>query len=93
METDTSQYPAGMLDYFKQAFPDGMSLKRTFTFEDVGVATASGHSRYRITPMHLLQIYCFKIFILIFYFYYTFKDVLRAAGGLFKFVFLVVYVR
>nr|ABB17963.1 green fluorescent GFP-like protein [Stylocoeniella sp. NOA-2005] len=35
-------YPAGMHDYFKQAFPEGMSYERTFTFEDGGVATASG---------------------------------------------------
>ena len=35
-----------MPDYFKQAFPAGMSYERTFTFEDGGVATASGHIRY-----------------------------------------------
>ena len=39
-------YPSGMPDYFKQAFPGGMSYERTFTFEDGGVATASGHIRY-----------------------------------------------
>ncbi|XP_027044177.1 GFP-like fluorescent chromoprotein amFP486 isoform X2 [Pocillopora damicornis] len=36
-------YPEGMHDYFKQAFPAGMSYERSFTFEDGGVATASGH--------------------------------------------------
>ncbi|XP_058953550.1 GFP-like fluorescent chromoprotein amFP486 [Pocillopora verrucosa] len=38
-----TKYPEGMPDYFKQAFPAGMSYERTFTFEDGGVATASGH--------------------------------------------------
>ncbi|XP_027044184.1 GFP-like fluorescent chromoprotein amFP486 [Pocillopora damicornis] len=38
-----TKYPADMPDYFKQAFPAGMSFERTFTFEDGGVATASGH--------------------------------------------------
>ena len=41
-----TKYPEGMPDYFKQAFPAGMSYERTFTFEDGGVATASGHIRY-----------------------------------------------
>ena len=36
-----------MLDYFKQAFPAGMSYERAFTFEDGGVAAASGHIRYK----------------------------------------------
>ena len=39
-------YPEGMPDYFKQAFPAGMSYERSFTFEDGGVATASGHIGY-----------------------------------------------
>nr|BBV24622.1 green fluorescent protein [Acropora tenuis] len=30
-----------MTDYFKQAFPDGMSYERSFLFEDGGVATAT----------------------------------------------------
>ena len=34
-----------MPDYFKQAFPAGMSYERKFTLEDGGVATASGHIR------------------------------------------------
>ena len=33
--------------YLTQAFPAGMSFERTFTFEDGGVATASGHVRYK----------------------------------------------
>ena len=37
-----------MPDYFKQAFPAGMSYERTFTLEDGGVATASGRTRYKI---------------------------------------------
>lgn len=41
-----TKYPEGMPDYFKQAFPAGMSYERTFTFEDGRVATASGHIRY-----------------------------------------------
>ena len=41
-----TKYPEGMPDYFKQAFPAGMSYERTFTFEDGGVATASGHIRW-----------------------------------------------
>uniref|UniRef100_Q6I7B1 Fluorescent protein n=1 Tax=Acropora sp. \ len=36
-----TKYPADMPDYFKQAFPDGMSYERSFLFEDGGVATAS----------------------------------------------------
>ena len=32
-----TKYPAGMPDYFKEAFPAGMSFERTFTFEDGGV--------------------------------------------------------
>ncbi|RMX40190.1 hypothetical protein pdam_00016648 [Pocillopora damicornis] len=40
-----TKYPEGMPDYFKQAFPAGMSYERTFTFEDGRVATASGHIR------------------------------------------------
>ena len=36
-----------MPDYFKEAFPAGMSYERTFTLEDGGVATASGHTRYK----------------------------------------------
>ena len=36
-----------MPDYFKQAFPAGMSYERTFTFEDGGVATASVQPFYR----------------------------------------------
>ena len=35
-----------MTDYFKQAFPDGMSYERSFLFEDGGVATASWNIRY-----------------------------------------------
>ena len=42
-----TKYPEGMPDYFKQAFPTGMSYERTFTFEDGRVATASGHIRYK----------------------------------------------
>ena len=34
-----------MPDYFKQAFPAGMSYERTFTLKDGGVATASRHIR------------------------------------------------
>ena len=41
-----TKYPEGMHDYFKQAFPDGMSYERSFLFEDGGVATASWNIRY-----------------------------------------------
>ncbi|CAH3104986.1 unnamed protein product, partial [Pocillopora meandrina] len=37
------KYPAGMPDYSKQVFPAGMSFERTVTYENGGVATASGH--------------------------------------------------
>ena len=43
-----TKYPADMPDYFKQAFPDGMSYERSFLFEDGGVATASWNIRYYI---------------------------------------------
>nr|WGH28763.1 cyan fluorescent protein CFP-13 [Acropora sp.] len=36
-----TKYPEGMPDYFKEAFPAGMSYERSFLFEDGGVATAS----------------------------------------------------
>ena len=36
-----TKYPADMPDYFKQAFPAGMSYERSFLFEDGGVATAT----------------------------------------------------
>ena len=42
-----AKYPAGIPDYFKQVFPAGMSFERTVTYEDGGVATASGHFRYK----------------------------------------------
>ena len=42
-----TKYPADMADYFKQAFPDGMSYERSFLFEDGGVATASWNIRYK----------------------------------------------
>ena len=42
-----TKYPADMPDYFKQAFPAGMSFERAFTYEDGGVATASGHIWYK----------------------------------------------
>ena len=44
-----TKYPADMPDYFKQAFPDGMSYERSFLFEDGGVATASWNIRYYIS--------------------------------------------
>lgn len=37
-----TKYPVDIPDYFKQAFPAGMSYERTFIFEDGAVATASG---------------------------------------------------
>nr|BAX00790.1 fluorescent protein [Acropora digitifera] len=40
-----TKYPEGMTDYFKQAFPDGMSYERSFLYEDGGVATASWNIR------------------------------------------------
>ncbi|KAK2563062.1 GFP-like fluorescent chromoprotein amFP486 [Acropora cervicornis] len=48
METGASQsiLKACLYDYFKQAFPDGMSYERSFLFEDGGVATASWNIRY-----------------------------------------------
>ena len=49
-----------MPDYFKQAFPAGMSYERTFTFEDGGVATTSGHIRYKIDVHYRIKIILFK---------------------------------
>ena len=42
-----TKYPADMTDYFKQAFPAGMSYERSFLFEDGAVATASWNIRYK----------------------------------------------
>nr|XP_058958347.1 GFP-like fluorescent chromoprotein amFP486 [Pocillopora verrucosa] len=35
------KYPAGIPDYFKQAFPEGLTYDRKLTFEDGGSATAT----------------------------------------------------
>ena len=51
-----AQYPAGMPDYFKQVFPAGMSFERTVTYEDGGVATASGHFRYKSDDQYRIDI-------------------------------------
>ena len=45
-----------MPDYFKQAFPAGMSYERSFTFEDGGVATASGHIGYESNVQYGIEI-------------------------------------
>lgn len=42
-----TKYSDDMPNYCKQAFLAGMSYERTFTLEDGGVATASGHTRYK----------------------------------------------
>ena len=49
-----------MPDYFKQAFPAGMSYERTFTFEDGGVATTSGHTGYKIDVYYRIKKILFK---------------------------------
>ena len=35
------KYPADIPDYFKQAFPEGLTYDRKLTFEDGGCATAT----------------------------------------------------
>ena len=43
------KYPAGIPDYFKQAFPEGLTYDRKLTFEDGGCATATVEMRWVIT--------------------------------------------
>ena len=43
------KYPAGIPDYFKQAFPEGLTYDRKLTFEDGGSATATVEMRWVIT--------------------------------------------
>ena len=43
------KYPAGIPDYFKQAFPEGLTYDRNLTFEDGGCATATVEMRWVIT--------------------------------------------
>ena len=50
-----TKYPTDMPDYFKQAFPDGMSYERSFLFEDGGVATASWNIRYKYNFFYGIQ--------------------------------------
>ena len=57
-----------MPDYFKEAFPAGMSFERTFTFEDGGVATASGNIWYKSDEEYRIDTILFKLIIkVIFY--------------------------
>ena len=39
------KYPADIPDYFKQAFPEGLTYDRKLTFEDGGCATATVEMR------------------------------------------------
>ena len=50
-----------MPDYFKEAFPAGMSFERTFTFEDGGVATASGKIWYKSDEEYRIDTILFNI--------------------------------
>ena len=43
------KYPADIPDYFKQAFPEGLTYDRKLTFEDGGCATATVEMRWVIT--------------------------------------------
>ena len=57
-----------MPDYFKEAFPTGMSFERTFTFEDGGVVTACGNIWYKSDEEYRIDTILFKlIFKVIFY--------------------------
>ena len=46
------KYPAGIPDYFKQAFPEGLTYDRKLTFEDGGCATATVEMRW-VIPYYL----------------------------------------
>lgn len=35
------KYPADIVDYFKQSFPEGFSWERTMTYEDGGICMAT----------------------------------------------------
>ena len=39
------KYPADIPDYFKKAFPEGLTYDRKLTFEDGGCATATAEMR------------------------------------------------
>ena len=46
-----TKYPEGKTDYFKQAFPGGLSWERTMTFEDGGICTVTAEIRYKLFVM------------------------------------------
>ena len=46
------KYPADIPDYFKQAFPEGLTYDRKLTFEDGGCATATVEMRW-VIPYYL----------------------------------------
>ena len=50
-----------MPDYFKEAFPAGMSFERRFTFEDGGVVTACGNIWYKSDEEYRIDTILFKI--------------------------------
>ena len=54
------KYPADIPDYFKQAFPEGLTYDRKLTFQDGGCATASVKMRwvilYYLTFNHLFNL-------------------------------------
>ena len=41
-----TDYPKGIVDYFKPSFPDGYTWERTVKFEDGGVCSANVDIRY-----------------------------------------------
>ena len=44
-----TDYPKGIVDYFKPSFPEGYTWERTLEFEDGGVCTANVDVRYKIS--------------------------------------------
>ena len=46
------KYPADIPDYFKKAFPEGLTYDRKLTFEDGGCATATVEMRW-VIPYNL----------------------------------------
>ena len=46
------KYPADIPDYFKQAFPEGLTYDRKLTFEDGGCATATVEMKW-VIPYYL----------------------------------------
>ena len=54
------KYPADIPDYFKQAFPEGLTYDRKLTFEDGGCATATVEMRW-VIPYYLTDYKLFNL--------------------------------